>query len=565
MRINNPKAMVGFERSTNSDSIAYNLATVGQVKNAIKDLKNDITSLLYGKFNDGMSSGHGYAWLNAQGVVDTSLLPKLAITETHTVSQGELMAISALPTTTFTKDEEESLDLRFKKILNIWLKNKVNEGEEGATFQTGDVIIVTVPAGETPNPVYAGSYIITAVPGVNTTDDFVFSKMAYSDGNIVSINNQIADNVGNLRLSLWDILNTRYLREYAPNANDANYSNGLLTANTKTEELTDSVYRLVSIKEDAGYRFAFIDDSDQAHPVTIPYTKLKEFTDEQESTVERFNEVHELIEALSARHDSELKQLTDKHNTELSALTLRHENETSFISGTIGERTDIPNRSNDASIFAQTRKLRKDVDDNLSAFIDTADVTDQMLRLVQTNAQYLHQGLNQRAVRLFIQEFVWEEDMGIVQTENYNQYLASATDVSGVVHWRYTHSPHASNPIAASYNVNGTTLTQQDLVGTNGTLFKQGILNTANSEERVLAVYDDNFNLVQADIKLVDNKTTGLTDTVISIDIDYVGSTSAGIIGTLATGKPWSLLIAKTIDGIDFNPNLITVFDQNKA
>lgn len=562
MRINNPKAMVGFERSTNSDSIAYNLATVGQVKNAIKDLKNDITSLLYGKFNDGMSSGHGYAWLNAQGVVDTSLLPKLAITETHTVDQSELMAISALPTTTFTKDEEESLDLRFKKILNIWLKSKVDSGVEGATFQTGDVIIVTVAAGETPNPVYAGSYIITAVPGVNTTDDFVFSKMAYSDGNIVSINNQIADNVGNLRLSLWDILNTRYLREYADD------SNGLVTANTKTEELTDSVYRLVSIKEDAGYRFAFIDDSDQAHPVTIPYTKLKEFTDEQESTVERFNEVHELIEALSARHDSELKQLTDKHNTELSALTLRHENETTFISGTIGERTDIPNRSNDASIFAQTRKLRKDVDDNLSTFIDTADVTDQMLRLVQTNAQYLHQGLNQRAVRLFIQDFVWQEGMGIVDnydmTENNALYLASATDVSGVVHWSYTHSPNASNAVAASYNVNGTTVTQEDLVGTNGTLFKQGILNTANSEERVLAVYDENFNLVQADIHCRRNETTKLIDTKISVDIDYVGSTSAGIIGTLA-GKKWSLLIAKTIDGIDFNQNLVTVFDQNKA
>ena len=97
MRINNPKTIVGFSRtdqdSKYTNTIDYNLATVGQVKAAIGDLRKTIIGILRGSAEAGepgaagigenLSPVFGYAYLDAKGQVPTNLLPALAITDTN--------------------------------------------------------------------------------------------------------------------------------------------------------------------------------------------------------------------------------------------------------------------------------------------------------------------------------------------------------------------------------------------------------------------------------------------------------------------------------------------------
>lgn len=56
------------------------------------------------------------------------------------------------------------------------------------------------------------------------------------------------------------------------------------------------------------------------------------------------------------------------------------------------------------------------------------------------------------------------------------------------------------------------------------------------------------------------NTGTGLVNTSIRVDCDYVGEDDNGnVIGSLAD-RTWHLLIAKTIDGIDFDIKLENIF-----
>jgi hypothetical protein len=99
MRINNPKSLVNFTRApgVTPDASAYNLATIGQLKRAINNLDTKYSNILAGNENYGSNglteSTHGYAWLNSEGKVDPSLMPALAITETHFIYQSELKAL----------------------------------------------------------------------------------------------------------------------------------------------------------------------------------------------------------------------------------------------------------------------------------------------------------------------------------------------------------------------------------------------------------------------------------------------------------------------------------------
>lgn len=535
MRINNPKSIVGFQRTETSDELAYNLATVGQVKTAIKELQDTVINILTGFGKGGFGGGgigeqltpnFGYAWLNSEGKVDVNLLPALAITETHVAKQSELKAIQALPTTTTSPDQP----LNFNNILNIWLRNQVLAGK---TFQAGDIIIVSTELGETPDPVYAGSYIITLVPETNTSGEYQLSKLAYTDGNIVKINGVAPRNsAGEIRLYLSDILKERYIDKFVTAAS------GAVDAANATAALEDSVYRLVTLDEGAeGYRFAFIDNSDTGQGAVIPYTKFAEFNAEKASTAERFTAVNDAITAL-----------TQKHDEELAALEEKHDNETAFISGTVGKRTDAANSDQEtASVFALTKALRNDVDAHYTAYQTTEGLTNDMLSMIHQNVKNLHQGLEKRAVRLYMQPIIWKEaDANVVQfdlTSPQYKYQVSSSDVSGVVHWTYTHSP-------IRVGTNDVDDPSENL--------GQGISNEL-SQERVLAVYDENGTLVNVDIELVKNVTTGLTDTIIKIDTEFIGRGEDTKLKNSLDGKEWTLLIGKTISGIDLTDALVNV------
>lgn len=550
MRINNPKSIVGFQRSTNADELAYNLATVGQVKTAIADLREKIYLELEGAEGFGHNSGHGYAWLNGEGKVDITLLPALAITDTHVVQQSELKTL-ALNSASELNDISDA-ETRFSKIFDKWLKQQVSDNAKA--FQQGDIIIVSVELGEQPDPVYAGSYILTEVPALLSNGSFQFSKLAYTDGNIVKVNGKAPGNsAGELRLYLSDILKERYIDKF----------NSTVNATTSVEDATNalesSVYRLVTLDEgNDGYRFAFIDDSDVGQGAVIPYTKLAEFDAEKTSTAERFTAVNEAIAALTAKHNTELSALTEKHDTELATLeekhdtdianlTQRHEEETNYISATIGKRTDGIDRELSATIFAQTKQLRKDVDDNLSAYLNTVDLTNQMLQQVQTNVNHLHQGLEKRAVRLYMQEFIWTADEAVLtefdKSSAQYMYQVSAADVSGVVTWTHTHSPLG---------------TGDNNIGDIDAENVQGISNI-DSEERVLAVYDENNNLINVDMKFIKVGKYGLNDTQIIVETEFIGRDGTGKFKNSLEGKKWTMLLAKTISGIDINGVLVNV------
>ena len=529
MRINNPKSIVGYQRVTNADELAYNLATVGQVKTAIKDLQDNILAELRGNENYGLSSGkHGYAWLNGEGKVHPDLLPALAITDTHVVKQSDLKSASSLPTTVSNPDG--GWNSEFDRLMNIWLKDQVDN--HAKAFQKGDIIIVSVNQGETPDPVYAGSYIITFVPDFNTTGYFQFSKLAYTDGNIVKINGVAPRNsAGELRLYLSDILQERYIDKFV------SATGGEQEAQNATEALEDSVYRLVTIDEgNDGYRFGFIDNSNVGQGAVVPYTKFAEFNTEKASTVERFTAVNEAIAALNARHDAEISALEEKHETE-----------TSFISGTIGKRTDAADRALSASIFAQSKALSSDLNVLSSSYLNTEDLTNQMLSLIQHNVKNLHQGLEKRAVRLYMQEFVWAANEAVLTEFDTNsaqyKYQVSASDVSGAIVWTHTHSPLGTG-------VNNT----GDFDAEN----TQGISNI-NSEERVLAVYDENGNLVNVDMKFIKVGKYGLNDTQIIVETEFIGRDGNGKFINTLEGKKWTILLAKTISGIDINEALVNV------
>jgi hypothetical protein len=451
MRVNNPQSMLGFVRSENNETVAYNLATLGQVQAALDDLKSKIDNYLWGPELFGKTlGGHGYAWLNSQGVVDTRLLPQLAITTTHTVPQAELKALGVI-----SAEERGEADSQFMTILNTWLKSKVEENVEGKTYQEGDVIVVTVAADEKPDPIFAGSYIITAVPSNYTTDPFTISKLAYNDGNVVSVNDQVADNVGNLTLSLYDIIKTRYIRENGPAG-----AEGLANAITAAEKLTDTVYRLRTVEDDTyGYRFAFINDHDvKGDGLPVPLTRFDEFNTEKAATSARFDDVNATIQRLATRHDAELSALTKKHNLEIKG-----------ISGIVGTIGDEGNR--EGTVFERVKQLRDDVDLNTANLSGTAALTNSMIALVQKNAKNLHQGLNKRAVRMYLQSFTWDTSNGelveFALSDADKRFYALASGISGVVNWTYTHSPIGASNVIPTYNLYGTPVTENDLNGIN--------------------------------------------------------------------------------------------------
>ena len=580
MRINNPKSLVNFTRApgVTPDASAYNLATIGQLKRAINNLDTKYSNILAGNENYGSNglteSTHGYAWLNSEGKVDPSLMPALAITETHFIYQSELKALKN------NNDVTEKEDLSY--LLNIYVKNKI--ATENVRYQLGDIIIVkpTEASGsedkEIPDPVYSGSYIIASAPKAeNPEAPFTFAKIAYTDSNIVKINGKVPVNsIGEVHLYLKDILQEAYLY-------DTSITSGVTVdvkeAEGKAKELSDSVYRLVTIDEGAaGFRFGFVDNSSVDGGV-IPYAKLKELQDLDAREAADYNDLTDAIadlnnllettsgklhtesvtasgnlhteivttssylydemESVSSFLYSELDTtsgfLYSELNTTSSLISSTFRNDVTYISGTIGDRTVLPNRQLSATIFEQTKALRQDVDNNLDLLNETRQDTNEYLRLIQNNVMDLHGKLNEKAIKIVEKEIEWTTDKlfggkPVLTTLNESEraeYQVSSPDVTGILTWTYKYEP-------SQENVPG----QVDPTE-----------NNSVSQERILAVFDADGNEIMVDINRK-KLSNGLWGSYLSIDTEYVGGDeNVGYTNSLI-GTKWTLIVAKTIVNI---------------
>jgi len=536
MRINNPKSLVGFTRTANVDELAYNLATIGQLKNAVASVTSGYLHALYGTENYGISTGHGYAWLNGEGKVEPSLLPALAITDTHVVKQSTLKNAGSLPTSTQNVD----WDSEFEKLLNMYLEYSTTAAGGNYKYQKGDIVIVSVDGNEVPDPVYAGSYIITQVPD-NQHLKYQFSKLAYTDSNIVKINGLVPSNsAGEVHIYLKHILQELYYDQF----NSA--ASGYVEANAAAQALENTVYRLKTINEgDNGYRFAFIDNSNAGQGAVVPYAKLAELNavDTRENT--HFTNLTNAINTLRENTFESIEATSSFLSGEIDSLSGRLSGEVDLLSNNtfaqIGYKSDIANRALSATIYAQTKQLRSDVDlsvtnvaslknATISSFTQLRDNVNSMLDLINTNVSNLHTGLEKTAVKMYTQDFTWIADEATVtQFTEINMYNTSAEGVSGVISWTHKHIP--SN------------------VGT----------GNLNSEERIVAIYNEAGELVNADVKIVKNDATGLTDTHINVETEFVGYTDSNALKNTLAGQTWKMLIAKTISGINFNNGLQSV------
>lgn len=556
MRINNPKSLVNFTRSAANtpDALAYNLATIGQLKRAINNLDAKFDNILApGKQTIG---SNGYAWLNKDGQVDTSLLPPLAITETHVITQSELKAIKDANEGQIPEKEVLSY------LLDLYVKNKINT--ESKKYQKGDIVIVQPTETETgdkelPNPIYSGSYIIIETPdeGDIAGGSFKFAKIAYTDSNIVKINGLApANSAGELHIYLKDILQEVYLYNEGANVN-------FVEAEAKAKELSDTVYRLKTIDEgEAGFRFGFVDNSSVDGGV-IPYAKLAELQALDNREADDYNTLtnaiadlthtlvvtsgnlhNETVTASGNLHDEIIttsSYLYDLHNTEVynvssflySELDITSsylQDEVNFISGTIGDSTLPGDRSESAPIFAQTRKLRQDVDDNLNLLNRTRQHTNEYLELIQQNVRNLHGKLNEKAIMIVEKEIEWTAENStsvmtpISETERL-EYQVSNPDVTGIITWTYKYEP-------TELNEPGSTA------------------NNERSQERIIGVYDANGNEIMVDINRK-QLTNGLMGSYLSIETEYVGNETDGSYVNSLIGTKWTLLVAKTIVNID--------------
>lgn len=538
MKINNPRSMVDFTRSS-TDELAYKLVTVGQLRTAIDKIIAKFESYLGGGKDatgigsTGMSSDHnfGYAWLNSEGKVDPGLLPPLAITEVHPVSQTELLsdALKNYSTNEFTNI---TFNTEVDRLLNVYIKYKQEVEKDNLKFQRGDIILVNPVKNADPNssdvvnPVYSGSYIITAVPGdtVNkvVTEIFHFAKLAYTDSNIVKINGKVpANSAGELHLFLRDIL-----KERSYELNDS-----IAEGEAKAQALEDTVYRLVSINEDGkgSYRFGFM----YGDGTVVPYAKSEELNALRTQEEMHFNDLSGAIAELDTRTFETFDSMSGTFENKLSTTSSLLTNKTNYISGVIGEEIDLPSRAEGATIFARVAELRNNVDDNLNLLQATRKNTNEYLTLIRDNVVNLHNKLDGQAVKIVEKEITWDAAHTVVTSSKFDEsyipdYQRTQNDVLGILHWTYKYEPVPTN-------VAGSTE------------------NGPNSQERILAIFDADGNEILADMKRIENASTGLIATHITVDTEYLGLNGDNEFVNSLIGQTWKIIVAKTIVNIPNN------------
>jgi hypothetical protein len=504
MRINNPQSMLGM---TSVDNWAYDLASIGQVNVIVKELRDYVDNTLKG--NASTIASKGYAWLNEDGKVDTSLLPQLAISNTTTVSQN------ALKNTDLS--EIKTVEEVLFSISN-YLKNEMAKNENKVSFQAGDVVVVTVEAGEVPNPLLAGAYIITKEP-TNESEQFELSRLSYNDGKIVQINGKQADPTGNLYLELKDILSYRF-SDGPANPEEA-------------ESLAKTVYRLNTIQdEDGKCRFGFKDLEGNVEA----YTKLSEFEAEKTAVSEKIEGISGAIIKFQENYENDKSEFNAKYTAEVGS---GWENEASAADG---------------SLMARSKYLMERVEEEAGFINNIVKSANSSLKDVHASIKNVHQAVNKRAVRLYLESFTWTADECIKVSAETQPAWKAHSGVKGMIKCTHLHTPLTNG------SINQTGVSEME-GGTNVNLYNQGLGNTSDAHERVLAVYDKNWNLVTPDMKLREVLTSDgkkIHKTEITVHLDYFKEVEGNPVGSLA-GEEWHMLIAKTIDSIDINDDYIPV------
>jgi hypothetical protein len=478
----------------------------------------------------GNKNTYGYAWLNAEGKVDTNLLPALAITETHVISQSTILTY-----------EGGAGDAEGKTIfgrLNAYIKDQIKTNPEKA-FQVGDIIIVTPVenADNNPNyieqeynfgdtkPYYCGSYIITAAAekqSDGTETAWEFAKLAYTDSNIVKINGLApANSAGELTIYLKNVLEQLYI-------NNIPADKAGKTADEVATDLSDTVYRLRSIEGEGEdeFRFGFLTKEEGSFKV-VPYAKLSELNTLENTVSSNYDSLSAALSNAVASLESSLTTafngleeeiVTKANDLNDKILTVEH-----YISGEVSSLIDVVGTPSSAisfdttgTLFGQTKGLRSSIADVDTKLNDTIAETNVYLSGIQENINSLYTNLSGKAIELEEVEFVLSQDnTNAVEINDGTQTFGDAT---GIIKWTLTYVP------------------------------------ATNAAERIISVYDELGNEIIVDItrKVQDGKTISM----LTLETENYGDdANTSLIGTTLT-----LLVARTITNI--NKNSASILDK---
>lgn len=603
MKINNPKSMLDFTRDPSSNNIAQNLVTVGQLYTIANKLTAKFDNKLKGVEGagyGGMSNrtdggGYGYAWLDANGKLDTSLLPAIAISETHVISESELVEFNSakanelgLPVCQhYNSDRAEFL---LHNYLSYHTKpTSVAADSKNLNVQKGDMIVVhpgnvTLEAKNpdkidkfelsknkeipdefysstdngadinVPNVRFSGSYMITDIDKdtSNGVTKFYFVKISYTDGNIVKINDCIPKNsAGEVEITLTDIL--KYTAQIQ----------NIDTNRTNPTKLTEAVTRLSFGTDSDRGRFYFIDNSND-NVTYVPYTKLSEHNDLSGQVYSISSALSSIINTYKNEHNADVASLTEQLSTTSSFLSSTFRGELDGVYGNIGDRTNEASYSIDGAIFPQLKGLRADISENLTLLNNTRCDTNDYLALIRDNVMALHNGLNKHAVQMLSIPVTWTAPVltgNVVELENekYDKNTGFAVTVSEVIRYEdniiNVAAPEDTNLNAVEYlNVSDYSKAKSGGIGYrrwtlhyNPTVLSSWSANEYPNE-RILAVFDNSDVNSTGEQIFPDISYSTVNNSIvthISVDVEVTDETDGNLTDTV-----WTLYVAKTIGGI---------------
>ena len=526
MRINNPKSFIG---SLNNPE--YDLVTTKKLNNINDTLDNKIDttkSALSSAIDDtndnlvaqieSVISGYeerltgnkkplgqyGYAFLTSDGKIDPSLIPQLAISQTRVVYTTDLFDGGVVP-------EVDALNYEHMLSSNVFENYFVKKEQEalagnddGFFVQRGDIFVVGLLSGQTPNPVIHGTYIVTKavadelsgeidsttyIPNVSNYD---VQRLSYDNGNIIRINGKTLDRTddpGSLTL---------YLSEILAMGDNATFTG--LTDNELTKLATD-LFRVGS--DDSG-RFTFKAGGKGSEAVT--YAKLSELQD----LTSNVNSLSGKFESEVERIDAALDQISGTQIPELRTFVVdtvsgslyeQISNETAarisndtVISSYVGNDTDVIPHSSNGNLTQKVKQLRYELDNRSLALSGTFASVYELSNKVRYLAD--------NSVLLKYEPLDWSR----AEIENVEN-----DEFSGLKKYTYSYSP--------TYN------TTAGFLGPN---------TNQNNAERIVAIYDNNEQIVYPDITV--DKATGTTNIIVTTVDDSL------------LNAPWTLLVAKPID-----------------
>lgn len=601
MKINNPKSMLDFTRDQSSNNIAQNLVTVGQLYTIANKLTAKFDNKLKGVEGagyGGMSNrtdggGYGYAWLDANGKLDTSLLPAIAISETHVMSESDLLEFDSVKANElginvcqhYNSDRAEHF---LHNYLSYHTKPTSTEfpNSKNLKVQKGDMIIVhpgnvtlenkkepdkfelsdkrEIPGefwNSTQNPAdihvpnvrFSGSYMITEIDEEDGKPKFYFVKISYTDGNIVKINDCIPKNsAGEVEISLTDILKYTTPIQGADRTNSYN--------------LTEAVNRLsFGTGSDSG-RFYFIDNSDD-NVTYVPYTKLDEHLALRNEVSTISSNLSSIINTYKEEHNEDVRSLTEQLSYASGLVSSTFRDELSGPGGVyenIGNRTAEASYSEDGAIFPQLKGLRNDISKNLTLLNNTRCDTNDYLALIRENVMALHNSLNENAVQMLSIPVEWSApvltgDFPDIPTELYNKDTGFAVTVGDIIKYE--------NNIINVAGTDGTNLNVSEYLNVSdyskvrsggigyrrwtlhyNPTVKTNWMNNGCPNERILAIFD-NSDVNNTGEQIFPDITYSIFNnhvvTHISVDVEVTEETDGNM-----TGTDWTLYVAKTIGGI---------------